>query len=712
MATFQIAGTSLDNDGNSSTAPLVVLFERDDAIAVPLLSQLRMAGYDVRSARTPVELFDILGKHLVALVLVDLGVATAGRREFWVALDAQRRGRAIQVMTFRYTPPGGLYDMDFDQTARAIPDVEVHGAHEFQVVIDAVRQRIPLHGGPGVMGGMNVLGGMSMPNAALPGGIAPIGAALGVPSPFMQPGVMGLGGQSVPFGAPNGIPNSPSIPPQMPYDPAGAGAYNPYQYGTNGAYSPPSIPLEQQMEMGGTYGPMFREAPGAPQMPPGFGVAPNGAPMAYPQMPYPQMGSAPSFGQAPQPNMYGFPAAPTTPIASGYEATSPFAHPVEANPFSVEIETSPFAQPYNMNPFAGEAPVSTPPGAPDFGMSQMAPPPTMQPSPFAAAAASPPPFAAPFIAPEPTGNGQRFDVGDFEQRAAQLSAAYAAQFDIQTPPPGMSPSQPGSDALGQPGGQLGWGAMPVTPGRSYPGFSSSFGGSNHPNGYGGPRTPEPISDVWTPPDADMNDLLEGATGVVPEMAFKPIAPAASQPDASAHPTAPWPSLEREATETPAVHHTPAPTAAPAEGGASFQQDQEQATSRLLAPPRGNGVYGVYRASPTEKALSTVLVEGALLDESKMETLQGIQQMLASVDMNFKLGELALLFKFLSPDQLLAAVLVSRGLVTPAQIAGLGRAKQDLASSGMDYDLETLISMFNILPPEQLRELRNELASRQ
>ncbi|MGZ3715726.1 MAG: hypothetical protein ACXVA4_09920, partial [Ktedonobacterales bacterium] len=518
------------------------------------------------------------------------------------------------------------------------------------------------------------------------------------------------GGQTVPFGAPNEIANSPSMPPQMPYDPAGAGAYNPYNpYGANGAYSPPSMPLEQQMEMGATYGPMFQQSPGAPQMPPGFGVAPNGAPMGYPQMPYPQASPTPSFGpggQAPQPNVYGFTAAPSTPVASGYEATSPFAHPVGANPFSAEIEASPFAQPYNMNPFASEAPASTPPGAPDFSMSQMAPPPAMQP-PFAAAAASPPPFAAPFIAPEPAGNGQRFDVGDFEQRAAQLSAAYAAQFDIQTPPPGMSPSQPGSDVLGQQGGQLGWGAMSDTPGRSYPGFSSSFGGSNHQNGYGGPRTPEPISDVWTPPDADMNDLLEGATGVVPEMAFKPIAPAASQPDTSAHPTAPWPSLAGEAAETPAMHDTPAPApAASPEGDTSFQP--EQATSRLPAPSRGQQVH---RASPTEQALSAVLVEGALLDDSKMETLQGIQQMLASVDMNFKLGELALLFKFLSPDQLLAAVLVSRGLVTPAQIAGLGRAKQDLASSGMDYDLETLISMFNILPPEQLRELRNELASR-
>lgn len=739
MATFQIAGTSFNNDASSSTAPLVVLFERDDAIAVPLLSQLRMAGYDVRSSRTPVELFDILGKHLVALVLVDLGCATAGRREFWVALDAQRRGRAIQVMTFRYTPPGSLFDTDFEQTARAIADVEVHGAHEFQIVIDAVRQRIPLHGGAnplmspgglgmlGGMGGMNALGAMSMPNAGMPGGIAPIGAALGVPSPFMQPGVMGYGGQAAPFGVPGGIPNSPSMPPQMPYDPAGAGAYNSpayNPYGANGAYGPNSMPFDQQ-QMGATYGPMYQQAPGAPQMPPGFGMTPNGAngaPMAYPQAPYPQPNSMPAFGQggqASQPNAYGFPAAPSSPFAAGYEAASPFAHPVESNPFSAEFEASPFAQPYNMNPFAAETPAAATPPASDFGVPQpqMTPPPAMQMSPFAPAA-SPPPFAAPFIAPEPASNVQRFDAGDFEQRAAQLSSAYAAQFGIQTPPPGMSPSQPGSDTYGQQGGPAGWGTVAHTPSHSYPGFSGSVGGGVSQNGYGGPRTPEPVSDVWTPPDADMNDLLEGATGVVPEMAFKPIASATHQPemafkpmapathqsDTSAHPTAPWPSLSSEAVETPLVYHTPAPVSNASE---KQEQDLEQATSRLPSPPREQPVY---RGSPTEKALSTVLVEGALLDESKMETLQGIQQMLAGVDINFKLGELALLFNFLSPDQLLAAVLVSRGLVTPAQIAGLGRAKQDLAGSGMDYDLETLISMFNILPPDQLNELRDELAS--
>ena len=105
----------------------------------------------------------------------------------------------------------------------------------------------------------------------------------------------------------------------------------------------------------------------------------------------------------------------------------------------------------------------------------------------------------------------------------------------------------------------------------------------------------------------------------------------------------------------------------------------------------------------------MLVEGALLTSNKLEALRGVQQMLASVNMPFKLGELALLFKFLSPDQLLAALLVSRGLVSPEQIAALGRVKQELATSGMDHDLETLLVMFHILPAGQLPDLRAELA---
>ncbi|PWT74468.1 MAG: hypothetical protein C5B60_06675 [Chloroflexi bacterium] len=116
------------------------------------------------------------------------------------------------------------------------------------------------------------------------------------------------------------------------------------------------------------------------------------------------------------------------------------------------------------------------------------------------------------------------------------------------------------------------------------------------------------------------------------------------------------------------------------------------------------------ATPAEESLGSVLVEGSLLSEQKLEALRGVQHMLSNVDIDFKLGELALLFKFLSEDQLLAALLVSRGLVTPAQIANLGRTKQDLAGSGMEYTLAELLVMFDILPNEQVLQIRKEIDS--
>src|SRR5258708_19052938 len=175
MALVQLPGSPFDAGLEVASAPVVVLYERDDAIAVPLLWQIRLAGFDVRAARTPVELFDILGKHLVSLVLVDLGNATAGRREFWVALDAQRRGRALQVMTFRYTPPGSFIDPDFDPGGRVVADIEVRGTQEFQLIVDGLRQRIPAHG-------------MADPAA---GSMA---ALNGTPAPFGMQGMPAFGG--------------------------------------------------------------------------------------------------------------------------------------------------------------------------------------------------------------------------------------------------------------------------------------------------------------------------------------------------------------------------------------------------------------------------------------------------------------------------------------------------------------------------------------
>ena len=557
MATFQYAGTALETADATTAAPLVVLFERDDAIAVPLLAQIRLAQYDVRAARTPVELFDILGKHDVALVLVDLGNATAGRREFWVALDGQRRGHPTQVMTFRYSPPGSIFDTDFEPSARAIADVEISGASEFELILDGIRQRVPLASGQG-----------------------PRGALASVPP---------LGGrpQST-FSVPHGY---YSPPPPSASDPFGA--------------SPPSYP---------------------------------------------------------QPNF----VVPTPRAASSGAEASPFAHPARANPFAAGSEPSPFAHPASVNPFASEAAARAPaaPAAPAASPAGLAP------------AFAPHPPAAPRggWTPTPQANGTP---AEFEERAAHLSELYAAQFGLNGNPGAPRPSV------------AEWGAPAPGPssfapdpyGASAPGFAPrpmDFGASD----TGARRMKEPVADAWTPPDGASNLDLAGDTGVVPEMAYRPFS------DSAAH-------MPRGAT---GAWDAPAPVQAQPDPVAAAERTDGMPASRLPA----------IRTQPAETALGTVLVEGALLSPERLAALKGIQRLLASVSIDFRLGELALMFQFLSPDQLLAALLVSRGLVSPQQIAGLGRVKQELAVGGMEHDLEDLLTMFHILPSEQIRALRAEL----
>jgi hypothetical protein len=605
MASYHAPGSALATEGNASTAPLVVLFERDDTIAVPLLSQLRMAGYDVRAARTPVDLFDLLGKQLVSLVLVDLGAATAGRREFWVALDAQRRGRTLQVMTFRQISPAHPLDAEGDPTARALADVEVAGPQDFHKIIQGVRQRIPLHGGNG---------GLSTGMPA-PGGMAPLGQNPFGQNPFGQNPFATAAPPSRPFGAPPFDPYQMPAAPQFP---------QPGTYGPVPTYGPPQPYPSQYPSQGPAMYPAGQPMPG--QMP--YGGQPPlypGAPQPYPADPYAPPGQVP--GQAPG-------------GTSSWDS-SPFANPAGANPFITGAPSgpsagggasSPFAQPYTANPFGGDAmPGGPPPFEPQPPSAHIAPP---------WSAPSPPP-ASPFGAP------------------SQVN-------------PFASPSPPAPQ--GQP---FGFGD------RS--GFYDPTGGAIPPDATPAAPSSANISDTWIPPDED----AAVQTGIVPEVAYRSAQPLTS---------------ERAGLEWGAGPSQAEWGVAPDLGG--WNQAAPLSPSPQMASPTRN-LPAVQ--SQADQALGTVLVEGALLTPSKLEVLRGVQAMLTSVGMEYKLGELALLFRFLSPDQLLAALLVSRGLVTPQQIAGLGRVKQELAASGMDHDLESLLMMFHILSPDQLRQIRAELS---
>ena len=644
MAQIRMRGVDAGNQGDVGSAPLIALFERDDSIAVPLLSQIRMAGYDVRAARTPVELFDLLGKSFVSLVLVDLGAATAGRREFWVALDAQRRGRALQVMTFRYISPASAYDLEFETSARAIADVEIRSAHELPRIVEGVRQRIPLNGVlPGV--------GASLPPGAP---IPPIGSALGAPAPFSLPLVPSAQAAS-PFGGA-----------QFGGVPVGAPGANPFVTSGYQGYPAP----QQAGQFGQPLGQQWGSANPAPYVASPFNPSMPSVPPMSSMPSVPPMGASVPGAQPwgahqqqahPYPNLPPLYASPLSPLPSpgssvasaagapGWE-NSPFAHPVGANPFAAELEQSPFDQPYAVNPFANES------AAPS------APPP-----------ASPAPFAA----------------GPGQFSGASLASQYG-------PPNVVSQA-------------------------SAPGYASQASYADED---------DEIQDAWVPPDAD--EGLDGQTGIVPEVAFQ------------SSPSTPFPSsLQSRGPQAQQSGARMAPTDRRSSNFLNDDQHEQIARrgsgwlhrsnsaleSRAYAQPSQMGL--VYQSrparpsvsrqataaqvpairiapDPAEEALGAVLVEGALLTPSKLDALKGIQQMLAGVNMPVKLGDLALRFKFLSPDQLLAAVLVSRRLVSPQQIASLGRVKRELAATGMDHDLETLLLMFNMLPIETLHELRDEL----
>ncbi|HET8841152.1 MAG TPA: hypothetical protein VFN35_06760, partial [Ktedonobacteraceae bacterium] len=125
--------------------PHILLFERDQQLVTLLSSELIQAGYEIHTARTAVEVFDAIARFPVRLVMVNLAQAQAGRREFWVALDAQRRGRGVQVFTFRCTNLGGygVEDLEDEEGNNLQADLEVEGMYGIVKLMDAVRARVP-----------------------------------------------------------------------------------------------------------------------------------------------------------------------------------------------------------------------------------------------------------------------------------------------------------------------------------------------------------------------------------------------------------------------------------------------------------------------------------------------------------------------------------------------------------------------------------------
>src|SRR5260370_26081131 len=139
-ATGGSAGMNITTGG-----PHILLFERDQQFVALITSELQLAGYECHAARTAVEVFDAIARYPVRLVLVDLAQAAAARREFWVALDTQRRGRGVQVLTFHCTNIAGygpsIEDVE-ERSQTVLADIQVDGMLGIRNMVDAIRARM------------------------------------------------------------------------------------------------------------------------------------------------------------------------------------------------------------------------------------------------------------------------------------------------------------------------------------------------------------------------------------------------------------------------------------------------------------------------------------------------------------------------------------------------------------------------------------------
>src|SRR5947207_11144466 len=119
--------------------PHILLFERDQQFVSLLTNELQQVGYECHAARTAVEVFDAIARYPVRLVLVNLAQAAAARREFWVALDSQRRGGSIQVLTFHCTNLAGYGPRDLEEHLATVADIELDGMVGMMKLLDIIR---------------------------------------------------------------------------------------------------------------------------------------------------------------------------------------------------------------------------------------------------------------------------------------------------------------------------------------------------------------------------------------------------------------------------------------------------------------------------------------------------------------------------------------------------------------------------------------------
>ncbi|HVB26114.1 MAG TPA: hypothetical protein VNG51_29510 [Ktedonobacteraceae bacterium] len=656
----------------STGSPHVLLFERDQQFAVLLSSELQLAGYECHTARTAVEVFDAIARYSIRLVLVNLAQAAAARREFWVALDTQRRGRGVQVLTFHCSNLAGYGPTSDDPDDRShimLADLEVDGMPGIMNMVNAIRSRIALPNNSAISRPVSGAGfdarqqgttatneGNRVPQSTLP-----------LANATTNNGVS-FQGRNPPTPAPT-VPNPPSPPP-------------------------------------------FNSAMGAssPQQAPGVNHTDKLRATIYPnQRSWSIQRDADS---PPDPNSVG--NQNSVPV----NMTPSLAPSIDRQPRNEEVVWQPQNQPEQKESGLAQlsrmvqehrAPLhdtthSASNGQGAASLSEATLPPQHVRPPAASSISALPLRASP-IEDLPT-----------DRITSNSRSAYAESGSIGSRPDGFV--QGNTNQHYQSGSALASIAMPVSPSPVAEPAKAALSPEYH--------EPEPVpvssvsnnGSVEAQPEQLARDEVAFTTGEAQQqrvagrqsqeqhlaeqlqsMLQKQMQPQSTETEKSP-PSNGGESTLQKLMPVQSPQHNGVVTVKPTEDNALLF-DIVQSLPPMSSPPPQQMLSG--RAT---RSLGSVLLEGHLVPQDRLEVARGIQRMLRGVDMNYQLGEILLMFKLLTPDQLLAASLVSYGLITTTQISALGRIRQELHSIGLEYDLENLLILFRILTSEQLREVRS------
>ncbi len=564
----------------NSGGPHILLFERDQQLTALLTSEFQLAGYECHAARTAVEVFDAIARYSIRLVLVNLALAAAGRREFWEALDGQRRGRGVQVLTFRCMNIAGYGPDDSDESSRTmLADMEVDGIMGVMNLVDAVRSRIP---GP-------TTGSFSRFSAN------PVSTQEAVnPNKLKrQAGVA-----------------EPSAPAMSPV--------------VSQATAPLSVPSSHPPAPSGTTEPALMNKQGKPAA----SFTDKIRAIIYP-------GSR-SFSPTTPPQDQESGLAQLSRMVRESRATDK----AEASDLDTRTRAhpgSPIAPQQEAQQARLQAAPAQAPGVEEGALAHKTK--SQQIRPVDAASISELPLRASPIQDIPVEREHEYRSGHTGAQLSQSVGTVSWAADIASAPPVSSQS---------------------------------------------PITTSPSRETMSKAETDLEHVEE-----------EKITSRAGEEHVTArtHGEQPW--LNK--IQTP---DRPSLTAATADD--TLLNIVQSLPPMPSPPPQPQTPVLSGRAT---RSLGSVLLEGHLVPQHRLEVAQNIQRMLRGVDLNYQLGEILLMFKLLTPDQLLAASLVSYGLISTAQISALGRIRQELHSIGLEYDLENLLVLFRILTPEQLREVR-------